>query len=150
MEWVVGTITLMAVMAAITSGGMGVRLLYIDMEYGRLIRSESERIEGAIGQRGSDGYVSGPPMNDRPETPTYERRLPDKKALSDLYAKRDSNRSGVTFDGICIIIILVDGLITALGFSPSLLISAAVTFTFFLEAVVLLQYHMRTVLRLSR
>ena len=116
MEWIVGTITLVAVMAAITSGGMGVRLLYIDMEYGRLIRSESERIEGA-----SVGHVSGPPVRGRSEARIHERHPPGRKALSDLYMKRDSNRSGVMFDGVCIIAILVAGLATALGFSPILL-----------------------------
>ena len=108
MEWVVGTITLMAVMAAITSGGMGIRLLYIDAEYGQLIHSKSERIEGA-----SAGHVSGPPVKSSPETRTHERHPPDTKALSDLYVKRDSNRSSVMFDGVCIIAILVAGLATA-------------------------------------
>lgn len=145
MEWVVGTITLIAVMAAITSGGMGIRLLYIDTEYGRIIRSESERITSASAVR-----VSDPSVKDRPKIHTREQRPPDRKALSDLYVKRNSNRSSIMFDGVCIIAILVAGLATALGFSPSPIMSAAVAFVFFLEAVVLLQYHVRMVLRLSR
>ena len=126
----------MAVMAAIISGGMGVRLLYIDMEYGRLIRLESERMEEA-----STRHMSGPPGKDQPEIHADKRHPPDRKALSDLYVKRDSNRSGIKIDGVCIIVILVTGLATAPGFSPSLFISTAIAFIFFLEAVVLLQYH---------
>ena len=147
MEWVVGTFTLMAVMAAITSGGMGIRLLYIDMEYGRLIRSESERISE---QRASKGPASEPITKEHTRIVAPKQRLPDRRALSDLYAKRNANRSGVTFDGICMITILAVGLITALGFSSSLYISAIVTFIFFINAVVLLQYHVLAILHLSR
>ena len=54
MEWAIGIITLMAVMAAIISGGMGIRLMYIDTEYGRLIRSERESQTSAGMQSGAD------------------------------------------------------------------------------------------------
>ena len=137
MEWVVGTFTLIAVMAAITSGGMGIRLLYIDTEYDRLIRSENERLRAA---RGDGGPVS------QPKTVARKQRLPDRTVLLGLHAKK----SGVVFDGICMIGILADGLVTVLGLSPSLDMSAIAAFVLFLDAVVLLQYHVRVVLRLSR
>ena len=150
MEWVVGTITLLAVMAAIVSGGMGVRLMYIDTEYSQLIRSERGSYVGASMRGGADKPAPKPPAGGQTGTGARRRLLGRRKALLDLYAKRDSNRRGVPIDGACVIVILVDGFVTALGISPSLLISVAVAFMVFGNALVLLQHHVRTVLRLSQ
>lgn len=150
MEWAIGIITLMAVMAAIISGGMGIRLMYIDTEYGRLIRSERESQTSAGIQSGADETTPKPGADGQPEPDTRRQILQDRKTLSDLYVKRESNRRGVLFDGACVVAILVDGFATALGASPSLHISAAVAFMFFSEALVLLHYHVQAVLRLSQ
>lgn len=150
MEWAIGIITLMAVMAAIISGGMGVRLMYIDTEYGRLIRSARDAQDDASARGGKGEPVPKPGASGQPDVDTRRRLLEGRKALLDLYTKREFNRRGVPFDGACVIVILVDGFVTALGISPSLLISTALAFMVFGNALVLLQYHVRTVLRLSQ
>lgn len=149
MEWAIGIITLMAVMAAIISGGMGVRLMYIDTEYGRLIRSARDAHD-ASARGGKDEPVPKPEASGQSDVDTRRRLLEARKALLDLYTKREFNRRGVPFDGACVIVILVDGFVTALGISPSLLISTALAFMVFGNALVLLQYHVRTILRLSQ
>lgn len=140
MEWVVGTITLMAAMAAITGGGMGIRLLYIDMEYRRIIRSKSKKT-GVNEQRKHEGSISKSAMRDQPDIVPHKLGVSANDMLLDLCAKKNSNRRGVIFDSFCVIIILADGLVTALGYSSNLTISVMVAFAFFLGALTTLQYH---------
>ena len=59
----------------------------------------------------------------------------------------EANKRGVLVDGICMVVILVVGLATTLGFSSSLLVSAVVSFMCFLSAVGTFHYHAQNVLR---
>ena len=143
MERIIGAFTLIAVMAGITSGGMGAGLPYIDTEYNRLIRLQNKR---PMDRRQHREKMSAGDSG----TAIRSRHPPGGNPLSNLRVKRDSNRSGIMFDGVCMISILVVGLATVMGYSPSPTASVIAAFAFFLQAAVLLQYHVQTVLRLSR
>ena len=126
-EWALGVFTMMAAMAAIIGGGIGVRLMHIDGEYKRVIDK--------LDQESSDTRIM-----DKDES--YWKKTRD---LSNIREKQADNRRGIRNDAICIIIILLVGLITSLGLSPNLSVSAIVTFITFLTAMITFSYHAQNV-----
>ena len=147
-EWELGIFTMMAVMAAIIGGGTGVRLVYIDEGYRRIINSMVRELRPTGSTRRRVRSPAGMHVRKTPRTGiSHERRLKREEALSDMRGKRDANRRGVVADGIWMVAILVVGLVTALGFSPDLLASVAVALICLLSAVVSFQYHAQNVLK---
>ena len=139
---------MMAVMAAIIGGGTGVRLVYIDEGYRRIINSMVRELRTVGSKRRrvkspASMQTGGTLRTVRP----HEWRLKREEALSDMRGKREANRRGVIADGIWMVAILVVGLVTALGFSPDLLASVAVALICLLSAAVSFQYHAQNVLR---
>lgn len=146
MEWVLGLFTTMAVMAAIISGGTGVRLMYIDGEYRKIISAVEKQREESATQGTGEQPKTKPSAADAAKSAPYRQRLTYEEDISDLHGKRDANRRGVVSDGICVVLILIIGLTTALGFSQSPIIPAILAFTFFLTAMIPFYYHARTVI----
>ena len=148
MEWVIGVFTVMAVMAAIIGGMTGIRLMYIDMEYKKMILNFERRRETPTHiwkqKRSPTGLL---PKNGSAQDGRRERRKRYERELSDIRTKRDANRLNVIIDGICIGIILFIALRMALGFSSSLLISVVWASTFFVVATVTFYYHALNVSR---
>ena len=144
LELAIGIFAVIATMAVIIAGGIGLRLMHIDKEY----RSVADRIKtrpttddaprSAVMSAGE--HVAGAPK-------VATRSQHDiHMELSDVRGKIEANRRGVLVDGICMFMILVVGLTTALNFSPGLHVSAALSVTCFLSAAVPFHYHAQNIL----
>ena len=145
MEPAIGVFAVIAVMAGIIAGGIGLRLVHIDSKYKHAI-DVMKRERPAT----KDSLRNGEPSTDKPakDVPEVDGRSQYDlhRELSDMRGKMEANKRGVLVDGICMIMILVAGMATALGFSPSLLVSAVVSFTCFLSVAVPFHYHAQDVL----
>lgn len=142
--WPLGIFAMMAVMTAIIAGSTGIRLLFIDGEYRRIIDSMIKDYKAL--QDGDENSSAGASARRRAG---WQRRISHEAALSDVRGKREHNRRGVSIDGFCIAIILGVGFVTALGLSPSLPTSVAVSAIFFLSTMIPFYYHAQNVLKKS-
>ena len=137
---------MMSTMTAIIAGSTGLRLLFIDKEYGSIIKSMARDDKRSTSdKKGNKKKNNKHRSNSSPGEDRLERllnRLKSSKKLADMRGRRASNRRAVVVDGISIIIILGMGFATALELSPSLSMSAAVTFIFF--GVTMLSFYRHT------
>ena len=145
MELAIGVFAVIAVMAGIIAGGIGLRLMHIDSKYKHAVDAMTREWPAT-----KDSLRNGEPSTDRPakDVPEVDGRSQRdrRRELSDVSGKMEANKRGVLVDGICMIMILVAGTATALGFSPSLLVSAVVSFTCFLSVAVPFHYRAQDVL----
>ena len=138
MEWPLGIFTVMAVMAAIVGGGTGIRLIYIDMQYKKNLDLKVRSLKDLMQKYQTSSNKSAKNQNNMDH---LYRLLKNIKIVSNIRGQLDDNRHGVVIDGSCIIAILFTALVTALGFSPSMLASVTVAFMFFIIAMISFYYH---------
>ena len=124
MEWPIGVFSMMAVMAGLIGGTIGIRMIYLDGGYKKII-------EQIVAKQ-------------KDENITSTSRI---KEQTDLKNNRDNNRRGVVFDALCMMGIIVTGLITALGIISDLPTSAVMTGLLFLMSTIHFQHHARNVLK---
>lgn len=124
MEWPIGVFSMMAVMAGLIGGTIGVRMIYVDDGYRKIIAQ-------VIKKRKSDNIT---PNNCAEEQ-------------ADLTNSKDSNRRGIIFDAFCMGGIIFVGLITALSIISDLQISATISGLLFIMSTIHFQHHARKVLK---
>ena len=120
MELFLGVFAMMAVMSAILGGTIGVRMMYINSEYLRIIQHMQEK----------------PHQIDAPKD-TYIEQLRTNVA---------DNQLGIILDGLCVVGIISLGLVASLGTFDDLSTPVSLAFILFLTSTVLFQYHARNVL----
>ena len=130
MEWHLGIFTLMAVMAAIIGGGTGIRMMYVDGEYRKMIKSR-RRLQLKSVKTKVD----------------MKQRARNAQALADVQGKRNANRRGVLMDGFCIFSILIIGFWAAFGDIKNLSVSIVVVMMLFMMTMVPFYYHAQNVLK---
>lgn len=130
MEWHLGIFTLMAVMIAIIGGGTGIRLMYVDVEYRKIIKSTM--------------YL----LDEKSKTKmSTELRVYNQEKLANMRGKWNRNRYGVRVDGACIFLILFVGFTTALGHIPNMTASILIAMMVFGISMVPFYYHVQNVLK---
>ena len=144
--WPLGLFTLMAVMIMVIAGSTGIRMLFIDGEYRKIIRSMERSGTGAS----QDSEAPAGDTYDEPQTGRANRRRglrSHAEDLLDMRGRHASNRRNVSKDGFSIACILVVGFATALGLIQSLYVSAALAAIFFSSAMIPFYSHAQTVLK---
>ena len=143
MGWPLGLFTMMAVMVAVIAGSTGIRMLFIDSEYRRIISAMSK----------NDSNKTPPDLKTPPNessakhTDKRQGRKAHAKDLLYMRTKRESNRKDVNLDGFSIFGILAVGVATALGLSPSLHVSAFLAVMVFSHTMRSFYNHAQTVLK---
>ena len=124
MEWPIGVFSMMAVMAGLIGGTIGIRMIYVDDGYRKIIAQ-------VIKKRKSDNIT---PNNCAEEQ-------------ADLTNNKDSNQRGIIFDAFCMSGIIFVGLITALSIISDLRISVILSGLLFIMSTIHFQHHARKVLK---
>ena len=139
-----GLIALMAVMIAVIAGSTGIRILFIDGEYRKIIQS---LMKNSAAEPSSDSrkHADGTQDN-KPREGHADRWRAGAENLLDMRNRRASNQRNVSRDGFSIGGILVVGFATTLGLIQSLHVSAALAAIFFSTAMIPFYIHARTVL----
>lgn len=142
-----GVFALMTVMIVVIAGSTGIRMLFIDGEYRRIIRSMNNDLATTTAPNSVD-----PTGSTRDESPTAgltNRRHSQSSRAKDLLNmldRRADNRKDVNKDGFSIGGILVVGFATALEFISSLYVSTALVAIFFASAMIPFYSHAQTIL----
>lgn len=146
----IGMFTVISGLFVIIAGGIALRLLYVDKAYRELTKAMNEtRIDGTGRSGQAPRWQGGRFIGESAfRAQTAHPQAKSTKELSDVSSKRASNGRGALIDGICMTMISIVGLATALEYSPGLLVSATVSFACFLCAVMPLHYHVRSALSL--
>ena len=124
MEWPIGVFSMMAVMAGLIGGTIGIRMIYIDDGYRKIIEQVTKKQEAG---------------NATPNSRAEEQ--------ADMTNGRDNNRRGILFDALCMMGIILAGLITALGIISDLPMSATIAGLLFIMSTIHFQHHARKVLK---
>ena len=123
MEWPIGIFSMMAIMAGLIGGTIGIRMIYIDDGYRKIIAHVVKKQE------------------------TDNITRDNIKEESDLTNSRDSNRHGTTFDAFCMIGIIFVGMTTSLGIISDLLTSSIISGLLFVTSTIHFQHHAQKVLK---
>ena len=124
MEWPIGVFSMMAVMAGLVGGTIGIRMIYVDDGYRKIIEQVAKK--------------------QKTDSVTPNSRVEEQANLTN---GRDSNRHGIIFDALCMAGIILAGLTTALGVISDLPISATIAGLLFVMSTIHFQHHARKVLK---
>lgn len=145
--WPLGLIALMAVMIAVIAGSTGIRMLFIDGEYKKIIQSMEENSATDTSQDSEEPADDSSGESRAGGANRGRSRRSHTEDLLDMRDRRASNRRDVNKDGFSIGGILVVGFATALGLIQSLYVSAALAAIFFSSAMIPFYSHAQTVLK---
>ncbi|MCE2499065.1 MAG: hypothetical protein J4F28_08825 [Nitrosopumilaceae archaeon] len=147
--WPLGLFALMAVMIAVIAGSTGIRMLFIDGEYRKIIDSMQENSATGASQDSEEPADDSCDKSRARRTNRWMMRRSHTEDLLDMRGRRASNRGNVNKDGLYIGGILIVGFATALGLIQSLYVSAALVAIFFSSAMIPFYSHAQTVLKSS-
>ena len=112
---------MMAVMAGIVGGTIGIRMIYVDEGYRKIIeRIKDQKMNESL----SDGL---------------------NEELANMTNNKDDNRRGIIMDGIIMGGIILVEFITALGIIPNLTVSVIIASFLFIISTLHFQHHARKV-----